>query len=269
MLSNIDAVPRIGGLGGDPKTGKTRFVGAGPRGCPEMFGKKGVYVEIDPDGWQSILPEDRQNWERVTLDNKASLRDELRSVINTPWEKEGFGTVFIDTGSLFCQGLLRQIAAKSWFGANIAIADDQKQPSPGDYTALDNLYFGLLELQKARSLASGLAFWTTYHNHEVRPEPGEPGTPYGGPLLAGKAMTKKVVGWYNTYLRLELRNKTQTDVRAPRTQERVLHTATKGIWLAGLRTGHKQNPIPELIVGDDPAAAWATMYDTLTKPEAK
>jgi len=257
--------PRIIGLGGPPKCGKTRTVGSCLRGAPEWFGTKGVYVEIDPDGGGSMLAEDRVNWERLTVDPKKYIADELAGIIQHDWKKEGFGTVFIDTGSIAAQTLLMQIAAKCLFGNNIDLGG-VRQPTQGDYTGVDTTYFKLLNLQKEMSQASGINFITTYHDLEVRPEQGQAGEVHGGPLLAGKAMTKKVVGWYNFYMRqaFEMRPR-GGNLASPPVFDRKLYTQTNGIWQAGIRIQDKVNPIPSVVVGEDPAEAWATIAKLYAK----
>lgn len=258
-------LPRMIGIGGPPKEGKTRLAATCCRGCPEWFGQKGVYVEIDPDGAGSFLPEDRPLFEKVTLDSSKFLVDELREVIKHPWEKEGRGTVIIDTGSIFGQELLKQIASKRLFGNNVDLGG-VAQPSMGDYTGVDTLYFSLLNLQKSRSQTSPINFITLYHDLEVHPEQGRAGESYGGPLVAGKQLTGKVVAYYNAYMHLIKKPLPRKNLGDPQTYERVLHTETRGLWRAGLRTGHRANPITEIKVGEDPADVWREIYNAVNNP---
>jgi len=248
-------LPRILGLMGAPKTGKTSLAASCIRACPEWFGTKGIYVEIDPDGSGSMLHADRPNWERVTLDSGKYLKDELMEVVKHPWEKEGVGTVLIDTMSVWSEELLAQIAQLSMFGNNVDIKGI-KHPSPGDYSAVDKAIFNVLNEQKARSQKGGPVFLTLFHEHTIEPEAAKPGETFGGPRLAGKKVTDKVVGWYNFMARIAMRPLKRTNLAAPQEYERVLYTATNGIWRAGIRTGDESNPMPETAVPPSRINVW-------------
>lgn len=257
--------PRVMGIGGEPKCGKTRLLGSFIRACPEWAGKKGVYVEIDPDGGGSMLAEDRVNWERITIEPDKDMAEELQAIVKYDWAKEGFGTVAFDTGSIAAQTMLSQIAQKSLFGNNIDLGG-VKQPTQGDYTGVDTSYFKFLNLQKAWSQTRGTNFITLYHDLEIRPEAGKAGETTGGPLLAGRAMTPKVVGWYNFYLRLCFEARPRGgNLAAPIIYDRKLYTQTNGIWKAGVRIQDRINPFPNITVGEDPAEVWATIASLYQK----
>lgn len=251
--------PRVIGVGGAPKVGKTRWIMSSIRAVPQWFGRKGIYVEIDPDGAGSALPQDRRMWEKITVDPKNYIGDEIAGIIQHDWKKEGFDTVFIDTGSMLGQTMLTQIASKSLFGNNIDVGG-VKQPTMGDYTGVDTGYFKLLRLQDTVAKATGMNFITSYHDLEIHPEPGKAGEVTGGPMIAGKAMTKKVVGWYNCYMRVAFKPIPRGgNLSKPQEYARTVFTQTNGIWLAGVRNGFVVNPHPEIPLGDDPAAAWETV----------
>ena len=258
--------PRVIGIGGEPKVGKTRWGLSCLRAMPSWFGTKGIYVEIDPDGAGSALTEDRGLWERVTLEPGKYLKDELMGIIRHDWKSKGYGTVLIDTGSIFAEKLLMQIAQKSLFGNNVDVGG-LKQPTQGDYAATDKAIFDLLGAQDEVAKATGLNFITLYHEHEVGPEPGKAGETYGGPKLAGKAMTNKVIGWYNSYVRMARRARKRTDLGKPVEYDRVIYTQTTGHWKVGIRTHMVDNPKPEILVTSDPTQAWKELASLIFTEE--
>lgn len=253
--------PGVIGIGGSPKEGKTRFALSCIRGAPEEFGPKGIYVQIDPDGAGSALTEDRPNWEVVIPDPKKELKDELGAVITHPWHKEGIKTVVIDTGSIACKRMLNDLSRHKLFGQNVDLGGVY-QATQGDYSGVSNQYFKLLNAQLDQFNMYGTRFITNYHNLEVRPDSGTPGEVKGGPKGAGKAMTADIISWYNCYMRIALDPLPRGgDLSAPRKFERRLYTATAGIWEAGLRTAHKENPHPYFVVGTDPAGVWGNLVN--------
>lgn len=258
----VRELPRVLGLEAAPKVGKTRAVGACLRGCPEWFGTRGIWVEVDPDGMGSILPEDLPSWERITLNPEASIFNQMEELIKYPWDKEGFGTFVIDTGSVLSQNIMDQVATLGRFGTNIDLYGN-KQPTQGDYTGVDTLYMKLLNLQRTRSVASKMNFITTYHEREIHPEQGKPGAVRGVPATVGKALGAKIVGWYNFMGRIALKQVRRTNLSDPVTYKRILYTANHDIWEAGIRTGHANNPIAELEVGTDPAELWKKIYEAV------
>lgn len=262
-MSSTAALPRVGGLGGAPKNGKTRLMASCLRGAPGWFGERGAYLEVDPDGAGSILQADYSHLDVWHLDPAKPVYDEMKAFIKTDWRAKGISTVIIDTGSTFGRRLLHEVAQLGQFGNNITISGI-KHPTQGDYGAAGSLFMRLLEEQTKISVATGVNFWTIYHEQEVRPEPGKPGEILGGPVAIGSKLTKDVVGYYNTYLRMKMQAKKQTSLNVPREYERVVVTQTEGIWLAGLRTAHASNPIKETVLTEDPAQFWHDLYNTLT-----
>lgn len=258
--------PATVALTGAGKTGKSRFACAAMRGDPEQYGEKAVYVAIDPEASSlgSILPEDREKLEVVTLDGKKDFFAELKGVYEYPWLKEGYNTVITDTMTIWSQEMLAQLTNSGNFSdKHIQLSKDGKvfQPMPGDFLGVETLLFSLLRSQ----LASGMNHITLFHEREDRPEPGTPGEPVGGPATVGKASIRKISAWYNTVLRIEVKPKKRTDLKQPLEYERILHTAPHGIWQAGLRTPHLVNPIPMIPLETDPVNGWQKLAETLRK----
>ena len=253
--TGVPSGPALICLSSSPKTGKTRLAAAAMRGDPTQFGDRAIYVAIDPEAASlgSILLEDRPHLEVVTLDPKKDAYQELKGILSFDWQKEGIKTVIVDTWTIWAQDMLAALAnAGAFSDKHIKLAEGAFQPMPGDFLGMETLTFNLFRIQKA----SGLNCINIFHEREDRPEPGTPGEPVGGPATVGKAMIRKIAGWHNTALRLEVRPRRRTDLSKPLEYDRILHTDNHGIWQCGLRTPHPTNPIPELVVGADPAETW-------------
>lgn len=255
-------------LTGEAKAGKTRLACAANRGAPEQFGTRSVYVAIDPEAASlgSVLLEDRANMEVVTLNPKKDVFAELKGVYEYDWKKEGISTVITDTMTIWSQDMMAQLTNAGNFSdkhIQLSKAGNVFQPMPGDFLGTETLLFDLLRTQ----ISSGMNHISLYHEREDRPEPGTQGKPVGGPATVGKASIRKIAAWYNTVLRLAVRQKRRTDLSKPVEYERVLYTAPHDIWLCGLRTPHLKNPISEIAVDDDPVNVWQKLHETLNPKE--
>lgn len=245
---------------GAGESGKTRLACAANRAAPDWFGEKSVYIAIDPEAASlgSVLPADRNNMEVIALDSNKDVASQVSSIYSYPWRKEGFTTVITDTMTVLSQVILAQVTNSGKFSdRHIELGDGIKQPMQGDFLATNTLIMSLLRKQ----LASGLNHITLFHEQEVRPEPGQPGEPIGGPATVGKASIRSIVNWYNTVLHIVRRPKKRTQPLAPLEYERVVHTAGHGIWQAKLRTADLTNPVPEIAMDADPANVWTKLYN--------
>lgn len=257
-------------LTGEAKSGKTRLACAVNRGDPQQFGERSVYVAIDPEAARlgSVLLEDVENMEVVTLSPGKDVFSELKGIYEYDWKKEGIKTVITDTMTIWSQDMMAQLTNAGNFSdkhIQLSKGGNVYQPMPGDFLGTETLLFDLLRTQ----VSSGMNHISLYHEREDRPEAGQPGKPVGGPATVGRASIRKIAAWYNSVLRLAVRQKRRTDLSKPVEYERVLYTAPHDIWLCGLRTPHLKNPIPEIIVQDDPANVWSTLRTTLSPKEAK
>ena len=129
------------------------------------------------------------------------------------------------------------------------------------YQAVNTLFMSLLRKQ----LASGLNHLTLFHDQEVRPEPGQPGEPIGGPATVGKASIRSIVNLYNTALHLVKRPKRRNNLSDPLEYERVVHTAGHGIWQAKLRVNDQKLEMPEITMQYDPANVWTVLDSIINK----
>lgn len=246
--------------------GKTRLSASVCRALPEWFGPRAIYVAIDPEAAEmgSILLQDRPNMEVLALDESKDVFAQLKEIYTTNWVAEGFKTIITDTMSVATKTMLSQVANSGRFSdKQIQLGEGVKQPMQGDFLAVQTLLLSLLRFQQQ----SGMNHLTLFHETEIRPEPGQPGEPIGGPDTVGKANVRLIVNWYNTLLHLSRRQKRRTDLSKPVEYERVCHTTGHGIWQAKLRTPDLTNQIPEIIMESDPANVWRTLDATIHAKE--
>lgn len=249
---------------GDGGVGKTRLAACAARACPEWFGERMVYIPIDPEAGSlaSVLPEDLDCLEVATLDFSKNIEAQLLSIYRFNWRAEGFKTIITDTMSVASQFIFADVTNSGKFtDKHIDLGNGIKIPQPGDYQATNNIVNYLLRAQHQ----SRYNHLTLFHDQEVRPEPGQPGEPIGGPATVGKASIRSIINWYNTALHVVKRQKKRTDITKPVEYERVVHTAGHGIWQAKLKSGEKNNPVPEIIMEPDPVNVWKTINNVLKK----
>lgn len=251
-----DRGPALICVTGQGEAGKTRFACSAPRACPDRFGKRALYIAIDPESEAlgPVLLEDRPNLEKVRLNMKADVFEQMKSIYEYDWRSEGITTCITDTMTVLSQTMLAQLTDSGKFSdRHIDLGSGVKQPMQGDFLATQTLIMALLRKQQQ----SGMNHLTLFHDQEVRPDAGQPGEPIGGPATVGKASVRSIVNWYNTVLHLVKRQKKRTDLTKPIEYERVVHTAGHGIWQAKLRTPKPFNP--EIIMEFDPANVWRTL----------
>lgn len=251
-------------LTGAGEAGKSRLACAAPRACPEWFGEKALYVAIDPEAASlgSVLKDDREHMEVLVLDHKKDVFSQILDIYSHDWTKEGFSTCITDTLTVLAQTMLAQLTNSGKFSErHIELGEGIKQPMQGDYLATQTLLMTLLRKQQA----SGMHHISLFHDQEVRPEPGQPGVPIGGPATVGKASIRSIVNWYNTVLHIVKRQRRRTDLTKPIEYERVVYTTGHDIWQAKLRTPTPSNMIPEIIALEDPANVWQTIDKTINQ----
>ena len=254
-----DRGPALICLSGAGESGKTRLACTAPRACPDWFGSRAVYLAIDPESASlgSVLWEDRPNLERVIIDTNKDVFDQVKDIYSYNWKGEGISTIITDTMTVLSQVMLSQVTNSGKFSdRHIVLGAGVNQPMPGDFLAVGTLMMSLLKKQ----LASGLNHISLFHDQEVRPEPGQPGEPYGGPATVGKASIRSIVNWYNTVLHLVKQPKKRTSPTQPIEHEHVVYTSGHGIWQAKLRVPTPVNHIPCITMGTDPANVWQTIH---------
>lgn len=246
-------------LTGAGNSGKSRAACAANRAAPHRFGTRSVLVAIDPEAASlgSALEIDKANMEVVVVDMAKDVHEQLSQIYAYDWRAEGFTTVITDTMTVATQTMLAQLTNSGRFSdRHIELGGGQKQPMQGDFLATNTLTMSLLRKQQA----SGMNHITLFHEQEIRPEPGQPGEPIGGPATVGKANVRSIVNWYNTVLHIVNRPKKRATPTAALEYERVVYTTNHGIWQAKLRTSDLLNPTPEIVLNPDPANLWQTLY---------
>lgn len=258
-------------IAGSGEAGKSRLAAACVRAAPDWFGTRAAYIAIDPESasLSSILPQDQANLEVIGLDLGRDVYEQVKAVYNHNWAAEGITTIITDTASVLTQAMLAQFAASGKFAGSrgdqhINIGSGENLPMPADYQAVNTLFMSLLRRQQA----SGLNHLTLFHDQEVRPEPGQPGDPIGGPATVGKASIRTIINWYNTALHLVKRTKRRVDLTKPVEYERVVHTTGHGIWQAKLRVNDKSREVPEILMDYDPASVWTTLNTIINAKDA-
>lgn len=251
-------------LYGAGEVGKSRILGAICRAAPQIWGERAVMLTTDPEGegLGSILLQDRPNMEVVTLELDKDVNKQLEDAYlgkgDMKWIRdEGFKTIVTDTLTIAMRTLLGQLADSGKFSEkHIRLSDSHNQPMQGDFLAVGTLMDGLLRAQKN----GPFNHIVSCHEQEVRPEEGKPGETIGGPATVGKANVRSIVNWYNTVLRVWQKPAPRKDLNSPVTMQRFVSTTTTGIWQAKFRSPQLSNPIPTILVNEDPVNVWREIH---------
>lgn len=267
-----DGAGRLICMFGDGGTSKTRTAAACFRAVPEVYGEAGVYVATDPSSEElgPVLLEDRGRLDKVGVNTNEDVFKQIIEITKADWRKEGYKTVIWDTATTLGQMMLSQLANSGKFSEkHIALSNapgaETNLPMMGDFHAAETLLFRWLSKQRE----SGMHHLMIFHARELRPEPGEPGEPYGGPAFCGQQLTRKIGNWYNMSLRFATRVKKRTDLTKPAETEFVVHTTDTGIWKAKFRLPQATNPVPEVVLNPDPVNLWQTLERYLNPVETK
>ncbi len=262
---------RVFGIGG-PKTGKTRLFTSLPFGQPG-WGEKGVYVEWDTEGSQSILPQYRDRWQVVRPSSekkKNPLTKEVTEVFDPLknateiatklWEDEGYTNLVWDTMSTTSYDFLDAIAGEQQFvskdkgGIGFGTPGQEAfvaQPQEGDYgLAQQSVFFVLKHLFRRR-----LNLFVLFHEGDN----GNKNDPKGGPGIIGRAAVNKLAGMCNDIFRVALTNERKPNTMPPQfIRRRMVQTQGTAYWQLGMRSADGANPLPEfeLKEGEDPVEFW-------------
>lgn len=251
-------------LYGAGETGKSRLAAACARASAATWGDRVIYLTSDPEGERlgSVLLLDRPNLETVSLELNKDVNKQLEDIYlgkgDAKWMvDEGYKTIITDTLTIAMRTLLGQLADSGKFSEkHIKLSDGHNQPMQGDFLAVGTLMDGLMRAQKS----GPFNHIVLCHEQEVRPEDGKPGEVIGGPATVGKANVRSIVNWYNTVLRVWQKPEPRKDLsQAPRMQ-RFVSTTTAGIWQAKFRAPQLANPIPTILVNEDPVNVWREIH---------
>jgi len=250
---------------GAPKVGKTRFATA----LTGRFGEA-VYFAVDPgaERLDSVLTGYRSRLHVVQSRPKVGEvydpRKDAFIIAQEDWTKQfpGVKTLIWDTLTITSQSILAHIADTGAFSATQHISMGQKGskeyqtvPMQGDYGAAQNAVDRLITFLFQQPLH------VIVLAHEGYREAMEGGakTLIGGPLTVGSKTIGSLAGRFPTAIRLTRKEESAGFEKKTKV---VAWTETKGVWVAGVRSGHLMNPMPMVDVPPDPIGFWE-QYDRM------
>lgn len=249
-------------LYGGPGTRKTNLACSVNRALPDRFGKKSIYVGVDPraNALSSVHPLDKSNMIRVEMvpDEKGNLDPYTTLVdllVNGYKNIPDAGTIIVDTASVLAQSILQAVAVSGRFSSNHLVLESKGSgklvvPMQGDYGAAQSMMMNLLRFAEKCPLSQ---LWV-FHEEWVEPKSGTPDIMYGGPATVGQAIVADVEAKFMHVFRTEAKRDSSSQGGTKELIYRV-RTQDHAIWKAKLRCGGK-NPIPEVTLGEDPADFW-------------
>lgn len=256
------------GIYADPKDGKTRLGTSLPYG-QYSWGKKAVYVAVDPGASDlersSILEEYRDNlviasFESDTKDGKLvrpNVLEEAVEAATKDWRSvdSDIGTIIWDTMTTTSQDLLMAIAPMGLYGNNISLgikgtASYIAQPQMGDFGAAQRSTMRIIDFLFAQPLNVVVLF------HAILTDPAD-GEVVGGPATVGKAAIRPIAGLFDNLFHLGWDKTRVGTVTPPKyNKQRVVWTEAHGVWMAGMRSKHKSNPCPKVVLEENPVNFW-------------
>jgi hypothetical protein len=263
LAESTFATYRRVGLEAEPKTGKTRFATSLPWG--EDWGEKAIYVGWDESSRDlnasPILAHNVDRLIGVYPEEGLSVHKEAVAIASRDWKKEypEAGTMIWDTLTTTGINLLHEYANSGAFSdkqisvGSKATKDYIAEPMMGDYKVAQGAIMEILRQLFKQKLHLIVLF-------HIEPD-GDEGTGAYGPATVGRASIKRVAAMFDNLFRIEAKDKIIQGSSPPRTETKlILHTARKGRWLAGMRSPHLVNPIPELeIPQGNPVEAWVKL----------
>lgn len=271
---------------GEPKYGKTRLATSLPW---DEFGSKAVYVAWDPgsESLDSVLVENREHLvvvqpsaRKVGTKLLFDPHTEAISIATKPWA-EGFKegdfevppcqTLIWDTMTATARDLLAAYADSGVFSGekgdkHVSVGDFgtnyyMAQPMMGDYGIAQRAVLHILKFLLKQPMNIIVLFHTDYM------EPEGAGQVTFGPATIGKAAIKPVASLFDNLFVLDVHERpVRKDTGVVRETKRMIYTDKKGLYLAGLRSPYPSNPVPEIILNDNPIAFWQ-LINTVLKGE--
>lgn len=262
---------------GDPKVGKTRLATS----LTDRFGDS-LYVASDPgaDGLSSVLQQYRSRLRPVSAEypkgkpftandnpHKDAFVVACQDWVGPGAPKEWAGkapikTLIWDTMTASALSILAYVADSGQFSekAHIGLGqpgsvEHQKIPMQGDFMATQGIVSRLVDFLFKQPLHLIVICHSGYD------EPREGGSVEGGPTTVGKATIRSFPGRFDTVIHLTRRSSSATAVgQASPGSSVTAWTERHGMWSAGIRSGHANNPMPKLDLDADPINFWQA-YD--------
>jgi hypothetical protein len=270
------------GLEGEPKTGKTRFATSIPD--DDYWGHDIIYVATDPGAedieTSSVLMKNRERLVVVrpstsvkkNKDGSESIEydphKEATAIASRNWRKEvpNARTIIWDTMSHTARELLYAYADTGVFmgdkgDKHVSVGEPGTpsfvaNPMMGDYSMAQRTIFNILRALFKQDMHVICLF----HIRAIETDSGQ--VLAFGPATAGQAGVRDTAALFDNLLRTDTVEKLTMDKPPKKETKYILHTKKKGLYLGGIRTGHDNNPIPELSI-DNPTEAWEILTKAL------
>jgi len=268
----------------EPKHGKSRLATALPWG--PLWGDFAAYIAWDPgsETLDSTLAHHRAHiiavQPGVNKDGKWDPHTEAVNLARRDWAAGGpftyydagkpvtvdlppCGTIIWDTMTATARDLLYAYADTGVFQGDkgdkhVAVgvpgsAAYMAAPMQGDYGFAQRTSMQLIATMLFKQRCNVIVL---FHAGFIEPEGGIAALTIG-PATAGKASIRDVAGLFDNLFRLDVRSKDlQTQSGIIKVNQHIVHTQKRGAYLAGIRTDHKINPIPEVVLEPDPVNFW-------------
>lgn len=260
VITSPEQAPLRVGIYGEPKTGKSWLSLALPnRG---RWAGRTIFVAAEPESEIHALADPRNIVVKPIVAPKYDPYTEFTAIASKDWKAEypDAANMVWDTMTWTAREYLSQIADSGNFSEkHISIgkagtASYLALPMEGDFGGAQGMM-----LQTLRHLfRQPLNVLVLFHGDLFEPKSADSGIIRGGPASIGKAAITSIAGMFSNLFRTECRERTVPGTPPKRVTEYVVHTAKKGVWMAGIRLKPGVvNPIPEIIVpADNPTIVW-------------
>ena len=249
---------------GDAGSGKTRLACCACRANPAKYGKRALYFALDPGtaSLPSVMAADRPNLIPISFVPQAGKSldpyDEMVQASKRDWRAEypEVGSAILDTTTTLAGDILIAITNSGKFSdkhITIEASGPGKLmiPMRGDYRAAQFCVANLIRFWQQQPLHVFMLFHSTIYE----PEEGAADAIYGGPATVGKASVRDIAAKFQTVIRTEGKTKTPTGETKPR-MVFTAYTQPRGVWQAPKLRNSGTNPIPEVILKEDPVDFW-------------
>jgi energy-coupling factor transporter ATP-binding protein EcfA2 len=259
---------------GDAGSGKTRLACSICRSNPAKYGKQAIYFALDPGtaSLPSVLTEDRKHLVPVAFKpapappgsvaeswfKPLDPYDEMVVAARRDWRKDfpDVGTVIIDTMTTWAGDVLLAVANSGKFSDKHIVLEGSGPgklvvPMMGDYRAAQFMVMNAIRFWQQQPLHVIMLFHSTIYE----PEEGVADAIYGGPATIGKASVRDIAAKFQTVIRTEGKTKTPVGETKPR-MVFTAYTQPRGVWSAPKLRNSGSNPIPEVVLKEDPVEFW-------------
>ena len=267
------------GLYGPPKIGKTRLVTSLPWGSEFGWGNKAAYVAWDPgsDDWEMspVLISDREHLimakpEPEEVRGKLLL-DPYETAIELAcmdWRKVDpeIETLIWDTMTSTSENMRDAVAQEGRYGNSITFGKSGTKShlvhaQQGDYGAAQMMTQHIIDFLFDQPLNIIVLF----HQKATDPDDIEQ---VGGPATVGKAGIVPMAKRFDNLLRIAP-ERTRIGEGSPPKYEtrRVVYTEPHGVWLAGMRSPRRNNPMSKYTLTDNTRQFWIDLHNNARRSD--